>query len=107
MTALSESLLLTLIHDVFSLSIPTYFHFSWVRKPILDNGPLSCVRDMRIGELWLIVLVYVGCTIPKDYIFTPLALRPHHVGAYAMISSGEIGLLLSWAIAVREKRCWV
>ena len=26
-----------LICDVFSLSIPTYLHFSWVRKPVLDN----------------------------------------------------------------------
>src|SRR5882724_10730555 len=37
MTALSESLLPTLIHDVFSLSILTYLHFSWVRKPVLDS----------------------------------------------------------------------
>ena len=37
MTALSEILLLTLIHDVFPLLILIYLHFSWVRKPILDD----------------------------------------------------------------------
>jgi len=37
MTALSESLLPMLICDVFSLSILTYLHFSWVRKPVLDK----------------------------------------------------------------------
>jgi len=39
MTVLSESLLPTLICDVFSLSILTYLHFSQVRKPILDTIP--------------------------------------------------------------------
>ena len=40
MTVPFESLLLMLIHDVFSLSIPTYLHFSWVGKPILDKSHL-------------------------------------------------------------------
>src|SRR5882724_12578042 len=38
MTALFESFSLTIILDIFSLSIPTLLHFSWVGKPFLDTG---------------------------------------------------------------------
>jgi len=37
MTALFESLFLKIIHDVFSVLILAYLHFSQVRKPILDS----------------------------------------------------------------------
>ena len=37
MTALFESFLLTIICDVFSVSILTYFLFCQVRKPVLDS----------------------------------------------------------------------
>src|SRR5882724_9128653 len=37
MTALSESFSLTIIHDIFPLTIPTFLHFSQVGKPILDS----------------------------------------------------------------------
>src|SRR5882724_5853995 len=37
MTALFESLFLTITLDVFSLSIPTFLHFSRVGKPVLDS----------------------------------------------------------------------
>ena len=39
MTALFESLLPMLICDIFSLSIPTFLHFSQVGKPIIDKHP--------------------------------------------------------------------
>ena len=52
MTALIESLLLMIICDVFSSSILTYFHFSQVRKPILDTGLLSSTKILNnIGIL--------------------------------------------------------
>src|SRR5882724_6988453 len=37
MTALFESFSLTIILNVFSLSIPTLLHFSQVGKPVLDT----------------------------------------------------------------------
>src|SRR5882724_2529250 len=37
MTALSESLPSMVICDVYSVLIPTYLHFSQVRKPVLDT----------------------------------------------------------------------
>jgi len=43
MTALFESLLLTVIHDVYSMSTLTYLHFSQVRKLSLDKHPLHRV----------------------------------------------------------------
>src|SRR5882724_340285 len=48
MTALSESLLLMLICDIFSLSILTYLHFSWVGKPVLDTMLTSELNFERI-----------------------------------------------------------
>src|SRR5882724_13234784 len=46
-TALSESLLLMLICDIFSLLIPTYLHFFQVRKPILDTREKSNHMSQR------------------------------------------------------------
>ena len=43
MTALYESLLLTIIHDVYSVLILTYLNFGWVRKPILDSLMHQCM----------------------------------------------------------------
>src|SRR5882724_9611214 len=37
MTALFESFSLTITLDVFSLSIPTFLHFSQVGKPVLES----------------------------------------------------------------------
>ena len=52
MTALSESLLLTLIHDVFSLLILTYLHFSWVRKPVLDIVTMNYIAAQSNIPKW-------------------------------------------------------
>src|SRR5882724_6946967 len=50
MTALFESFSLTIILDVFSLSILTLLHFSWVRKPVLDRN-LDMMDPIFFGEV--------------------------------------------------------
>jgi len=58
MTALSESLSLMIIRDVFSLPILTYLLFSWIGKPVLDNQlwyPAS-------WNPWLAVMNYLNYT---------------------------------------------
>jgi len=67
MTALSESLSLMIICDIFSLSILTYLLFSWIGKPIIDSGMESGVgREVTIMKprgqvvvkgdgMWLVV----------------------------------------------------
>src|SRR5882724_9954178 len=42
MTAPFESLLLMVIHDIYSVLTSTYLHFSQVRKPILDSFNVLC-----------------------------------------------------------------
>jgi len=63
MTALSESLCLTIICDVFSLLILTFLLFSWVGKPILDKIPkgilvsvVQCLQMFHIMEPHLFIL---------------------------------------------------
>src|SRR5882724_7283806 len=51
MTALFESFSLTIILDVFSLSIPTLLHFSWVGKPVLDRELLYEIHGYGIPRL--------------------------------------------------------
>jgi len=67
MTALFKSLSLTIIHDVFSLSIPTYLHFSQVRKPILDSvlchhSPRRISLTFRQHPLYLVGDPYICAT---------------------------------------------
>ena len=45
MTALFESLLPKVICDIYSVLIPTYLHFSWVRKHVLDTDELLIETD--------------------------------------------------------------
>src|SRR5882724_11319481 len=57
MTALFESFSLTIILDVFSLSIPTLLHFSRVGKPVLDRRlpwptPSPWLRAMVNPKSW-------------------------------------------------------
>jgi len=49
MTALFESLLLTIIHDLFSALIPTYLLFIQVGKPVLDTRPKSPLDNQNPG----------------------------------------------------------
>jgi len=51
MTALSESLPPTVIHDIYSVLILTYLHFSQVRKPILDTGHESVIIAPTLHQL--------------------------------------------------------
>ena len=52
MTALFESLFLVIIHDIFSVLIPTCLHFSQVRKPVLDSSDLhGLLLNAGLGAL--------------------------------------------------------
>ena len=50
MTALFESLLLMVIHDVYSVLTPTKLHFIQVGKPILDMGKQSSLLGGAINN---------------------------------------------------------
>ena len=52
MTALFESLSLTIIRDVFSLSNPTYWHFNQVGKPVLDNPTVLVLSSENLLVKW-------------------------------------------------------
>jgi len=82
---------LTLICDIFSLLIPTYLHFSWVRKPILDRCQdlLDDVTlDGRFGcspfsHIFMLQAYFHMCQMPAYSIPANLGrgniLKPHIV----------------------------
>ena len=62
MTALSESLFLMIIHDVFSAWILTYLLFSQVRKPILESVvTYEVVSDVDVFSMCMILIVLHDC----------------------------------------------
>ena len=63
MRALFKSLLLTIIHEVFSILILTYFHFSQIGKPVPDSI-IELKRYNEIGAL----LIETGITWLQGHI---------------------------------------
>ena len=53
-TALFESVLLTIICDVFSASILTYLLFSQVGKPILDTEPNHLLSTVSASGTFIV-----------------------------------------------------
>src|SRR5882724_8165206 len=78
MTALFESLSLTIICDLFSLLIPTYLHFIQVGKPILDSHLL------QIPQIYAVIqrphtksrLSKIGLSPKRPKMFNPSSALP-------------------------------
>jgi len=73
MTALFESLSLTIICNIFSLLISTYLLFSQIRKPILDSSFLhdegSCCWEAQLAKGGLLGLLV--CALISQYSLVP------------------------------------